>query len=113
MRDIFIFSFMVSLVPAILRWPFLGILAWNVVSYMNPHQLGWGMTNSLPFGMLIGLTTIMAFAFSDQHKKSIPLTPITVLLLVFLGYMDDDHHPSRWRHRQRGKSGSGCSRSCS
>lgn len=87
MRDIFIFSFMLAVVPAILRWPFLGILAWCVVSYMNPHQLGWGMTNSLPFGMLIGVTTLLAFMLPHQEKKAITLTPITVLLMVFLGYM--------------------------
>lgn len=87
MRDIFIIIFMVGMVPAILRWPFLGILGWCVVSYLNPHQLGWGMTNTMPFGMLIGLTTLLAYGFSSQYRKAIPLQPITVLLMVFLGYM--------------------------
>lgn len=87
MRDIFIILFMAGMVPAILRWPFLGILGWCVVSYMNPHQLGWGLTDGLPFGMAIGLTTIMAFMLSPKYQKSIPLQPITVLLMVFLGYM--------------------------
>ncbi|EKV32753.1 hypothetical protein C882_1591 [Caenispirillum salinarum AK4] len=87
MRDIFIIMFMVGIVPAILRWPFLGILGWCVVSYMNPHQLGWGRVNDLPFGMLIGLATIFSFMISSGYRKTVPLTPITVLLLVFFGYM--------------------------
>lgn len=85
MRDIFIFAFLLGMLPAILRWPFLGIIGWCVVSYMNPHQLGWGMTHGIPFAMMIGATTIGAFILHNG-PKALPVTPVTMLLLLFLGY---------------------------
>lgn len=85
MRDIVIILYFMALVPAILRWPFLGILGWSVVSYMNPHQLGWTYTSSLPFAMVIALATLLGFVL-QPGRKGIPLQPITVLLLVFIGY---------------------------
>ncbi|SOD97754.1 putative O-glycosylation ligase, exosortase A system-associated [Caenispirillum bisanense] len=85
MRDIAIILYFLALVPMILRWPFLGILGWSVVSYMNPHQLGWAYTESLPFAMLVGLATIFAFVI-QPGRKSIPLQPLTILLAVFFGY---------------------------
>lgn len=85
MRDIAIILYFLALVPMILRWPFLGILGWSVVSYMNPHQLGWSYTESLPFAMLVGLATIFAFIL-QPGRKGIPLQPLTILLAVFFGY---------------------------
>lgn len=85
MRDIFIILFLTGMVPAILRWPYLGILGWCVVSYMNPHQLGWGVTHNIPFAMLIGASTIASFAI-HRGPKALPMNPVTLLLLLFLGY---------------------------
>lgn len=85
MRDIFIILYFIALLPMILRWPFLGILGWAIVSYMNPHQMGWLYTNDLPFAMLIALATLMSFVL-QPGRKSIPMQPLTVLLMVFFAY---------------------------
>lgn len=85
MRDVAIILYFMALVPMILRWPFLGILGWAVVSYMNPHQLGWVYTDSLPFAMIIALATIFAFII-QPGRKTLTMHPLIILLMVFLGY---------------------------
>lgn len=69
------------LLPVIIRWPMVGVLAWFWIGLMNPHRLVYGALNSIPFAALIGGTTLIAWLISREDKR-IPLTPITGLLLA-------------------------------
>jgi len=71
--------FMIYLPPVILQ-PFCGILLWTWFSIMNPHRLVWGMGSSLPYAMLIALTTIGAWLVSNE-SKSPPRSMITICLI--------------------------------
>lgn len=53
---------------------------------MNPHRLGWGFANELPFAAVIGLVTVVAMVFSRESKR-IPITPVTILLMLFILWM--------------------------
>jgi probable O-glycosylation ligase (exosortase A-associated) len=72
--------------PFILARPHIGILVWSWIGYMNPHRLTWGFAYSFPFAQVIAIVTIIAVIFS-KDRKSVPLTPITVVLLIFTGWM--------------------------
>lgn len=86
MRDLFVTGVIFSLVPFIFKRPWLGILLWSWLAYMNPHRLAWGFAYDFPFSMVVGLVTITAFVFSKE-KKEMPWTRETVLLLIFIGWM--------------------------
>jgi len=42
MRDLFVTAVIFGLLPFIFKRPWVGILVWAWLSYMNPHRLAWG-----------------------------------------------------------------------
>lgn len=86
MRDLLLTALVLGALPFALKRPWIGILLWSWISYMNPHRLTWGFAYNFPFALLIAAVTLTAFVFS-REKKDIPWTRETVLLLVFLAWM--------------------------
>ena len=87
MRDILVTLVIFGLVPFILTRPWLGILVWSWIGYMNPHRLTWGFAYSFPFASVIGAATLFAWLISKEPKK-IPWTPVTIVLLLFTIWMN-------------------------
>lgn len=86
MRDIFVTAVFFGALPFIFRRPWIGILLWCWLGYMNPHRQAWGFAYDFPFAMICAIVTIMAFLFSKEKKEMI-WTRETVLLLIFVGWM--------------------------
>jgi probable O-glycosylation ligase (exosortase A-associated) len=86
MRDLFVTGVIFGLLPFVFKRPWIGILLWSWIGYMNPHRLAWGFAHDFPFAMIIALVTITAFLFSKE-KKEMPWTRETVVLLIFIGWM--------------------------
>jgi len=86
MRDLLITLIVFGLIPMIFMRPYVGILAWSWMSYMSPHRLAWGFAYNMPFAAIIGGVTILSILFSKEEKK-FPVTPVTVVLLIFIGWM--------------------------
>lgn len=86
MRDLFVTGVIFSLIPFIFRRPWVGILLWSWLAYMNPHRLAWGFAYDFPFAMIVGAVTITAFIFSKE-KKAMVWTRETVVLLFLIGWM--------------------------
>jgi probable O-glycosylation ligase (exosortase A-associated) len=85
MRDIALALFILGMIPYILMRPFIGLLIWSWLGYMNPHRLCYGFAYSFPWVMLIALVTLVSLVISKESRK-IPLTAVSVLLLVFLAW---------------------------
>lgn len=86
MRDLFVTALVFGLLPYIFKRPWLGILVWSWLGYMNPHRQAWGFAYDFPFAMIVGGATILAFLFSPA-KKEMLWTRETVLLALFLVWM--------------------------
>lgn len=86
MRDLIVTLAVFGSLPFILKRPWLGILMWSWLGYMNPHRMAWGFSTSMPFAMIVALTTFAAIVLSKE-KKEIPWTRETILLLIFTGWM--------------------------
>ncbi|MCX7893478.1 MAG: putative O-glycosylation ligase, exosortase A system-associated, partial [Burkholderiales bacterium] len=86
MRDIVVTAIVFGSLPFILRRPWLGIIMWCWLSYMNPHKLAWGFAYSMPFALMVALATLVGLLFSREPKK-FPVTRETVVLLLFFGWM--------------------------
>ncbi|MFO1190152.1 MAG: putative O-glycosylation ligase, exosortase A system-associated [Alphaproteobacteria bacterium] len=82
MRDALVTIFLFGWVPLILIRPWTGALAWAVISYFNPHRLTWGFAYHVPWGMVLGIPTLLAWLFSKE-KKTFPLTTVSVILIVY------------------------------
>lgn len=86
MRDIAILLALIAVIPAILRRPWIGPIAWVVVSVMNPHRMAYGFSYSLPVALLIVIATLLGLLFS-KGEKHLPVTSVTTTLAVFVGWM--------------------------
>lgn len=86
MRDIALVAIFIVLIPAILRRPYIGALAWAWVSMMSPHRLAYGFAFDIPFAMLTAATTLLVVPFTSQ-RKPFPWNTITVLLIMFVIWM--------------------------
>lgn len=86
MRDILVAALIFGALPFVLRRPWLGILLWSWVGYMNPHRLTYGFAYDFPFSMIVGVVTITAFVFS-RDKQALPMTRETLTLLALIGWM--------------------------
>jgi probable O-glycosylation ligase (exosortase A-associated) len=86
MRDIAVTLVVLGSLPFIVRRPWIGILVWTWLGFMNPHRLAWGFATTMPFAAIVALTTMVAVLISREPKK-LNWTPELVLILVFLAWM--------------------------
>jgi len=86
MRDIFVTGVVFASLPLILYRPWIGIVMWTWLAFMNPHRLTWGFAYSLPFAYMVALATLVGILVSREPKK-IPWTRETVLLAAFLAWV--------------------------
>lgn len=86
MRDVTVTAFIVALLPFILVHPYVGVLAWSWLSYMNPHKLTWGFAYSMPFAQIVAIATFISLVLSKEPKR-IPINPLTIAWLLFILWM--------------------------
>lgn len=88
MRDIAVTLAVFSTLPFILKRPWIGILVWAWIGYMNPHRLAWGFAYSFPFAMLVALTTFVGILMmKDRKELHIPWVRETIVLLLLVIWM--------------------------
>jgi probable O-glycosylation ligase (exosortase A-associated) len=85
-RDIFVTAVIFGSLPVILWRPYVGVLVWTWISFMNPHRLTWGFAYDMPFALIVAIVTLVALLISRESKR-IPWTRETVLLVVFVAWM--------------------------
>ena len=83
MRDLLVVLIVTGSLPFILARPWLGILMWTWLGYMNPHRLTWSYAYDIPFAQIVGITTLVAFVFA-KDKRGIPLNSTTALWIAFV-----------------------------
>lgn len=86
MRDILVTAIVFGALPFLFKRPWIGILLWSWLAYMNPHRQTWGFAYDFPFAFITAIVLITAFVFS-REKKEMLWTRETVLLLIFIGWM--------------------------
>lgn len=86
MRDLLVTLLIIGSVPAIFFQPYVGVLVWSWIGYMNPHRLSWGFATDFPFSLIVALATLVALLFSREPKR-IPWTRETIVLLLFVLWM--------------------------
>jgi probable O-glycosylation ligase (exosortase A-associated) len=86
MRDIAVTLVIFGSLPFIFRQPYLGVLVWTWLAFMNPHRLTWSFAYDMQFALIVALVTLTGLLVSKEPKK-IPWTRETVLLLLFIAWM--------------------------
>jgi putative inorganic carbon (hco3(-)) transporter len=66
-RDIALVAVIVALLPVCFARPWIGILVWSWLAYMNPHRHMWGFAYDIPFSQMVGLATLAGFPFAKDR----------------------------------------------
>jgi probable O-glycosylation ligase (exosortase A-associated) len=85
-RDIAVTLAVFGSLPFILWRPWLGVLVFAWLGFMNPHRMAWGFSTTMPFAMIVALTTLVGMLISREPKK-IPWTRESVVLLCLILWM--------------------------
>ena len=72
MRDVAIFLVLMSMLPLAMARPFVGILLWSWVSFMNPHRITWSFATEMPWGLMVALATLIGCAVAGEPKRFPP-----------------------------------------
>src|SRR5262249_55535544 len=67
------------MLPICLARPWIGMLMWAWLGYMNPHRLTWHFSYSMPYAMMVAIPTLIGLLVT-KDRKPIPWTRDTYLL---------------------------------
>jgi probable O-glycosylation ligase (exosortase A-associated) len=82
MRDIVLTLFVLGSVPMMVYRPFVGLLFWMWLGFMNPHRLTWGFAFNFPFVQIVAIATLLGF-FASREPKRVPGGAVVVLWVLF------------------------------
>jgi len=82
MRDIVFMALLVGSLPYTVLHPWFGIMVWNVISIMNPHQYTWTV-KTWPVGQIVAIAILIGVLVTKDHRK-LPLSPPTIALGFFV-----------------------------
>lgn len=86
MRDLIITLIVLVGCLYALKRPYVGILLWSWLSYMNPHRLAYGFAYSMPFAQITALVLIGSMTFSKDTRK-LPINGLTIIWIIFILFM--------------------------
>ncbi len=84
MRSVALFAEILVLLPIVMVRPFIGVLLWSWISFMNPHRLVYGgLGAELPWAMMTFVATLIGCVLAREPKR-FPVNALTVLIGLFL-----------------------------
>ena len=83
MRDLAFAAVMLGLLPIALVRPFVGVLLWCWISFINPHHLMWGFASDVPWALLAFCATVLGCWVAGEPRR-LALNWATALLGIFL-----------------------------
>jgi putative inorganic carbon (HCO3(-)) transporter len=86
MRDILVTLIVLAGWGYTLKKPYIGILLWSWLSYMNPHRLCYGFAYDAPLAHITAIVLLGSMLLSKETKK-FPFNPITFLWIIFVLFM--------------------------
>jgi probable O-glycosylation ligase (exosortase A-associated) len=81
MRDFAVTGIIFGLLPLCLARPWIGVLLWSWIGYMNPHRLAWGFARTMPFASIVAIVTLVGLVFTTE-RRPLPRTREVYLLLA-------------------------------
>ncbi len=87
MRDIFVILIVFGSLAFIVRQPYIGVLVWSWISYMNPHKLAWGFAREFPFAYIVAIALFISVLIHRNQLQKIPPTGLVKLWGIYLFWM--------------------------
>lgn len=80
-RDIFVTTIVLGSLPSCFVRPWIGVLVWAWLGYMNPHRLGWGFAYDMPFAQIVA-AVLLAGLLVTKERSLLPNLRETGLLIA-------------------------------
>lgn len=87
MRALLLTAIFFATLPFILQRPYIGILVWSWISYMNPHKAAYGFATTFPYAFITAICIFLGLLMAKDEPKRIPWTRETIILLIFIIWM--------------------------
>ncbi len=105
MRDYLLLGVFFSLLPVCFFRPWIGMLVFAWISYMNPHRFTWGVAYNFPFAMVTAIAVLAGLVFT-RDRSPIPRTRETYLyialwVLTVLTTFYAFHQDAAWEELKR------------
>lgn len=82
LRDIILTSIVFGSLPVCFARPYVGVLMWFWLGFMNPHRLTWGFAYDMLFAQMVAIVTLAGLAFT-KDRRPILLGRESALLVAF------------------------------
>jgi probable O-glycosylation ligase (exosortase A-associated) len=87
MRDLLVLLLVCASIPLIIMRPWIGVVVWSWLGYMNPHRLAWGFAYDYPFAQVVAAVTLTSLVAALLMGKEKLRAEGTVALFVWLAFV--------------------------
>jgi probable O-glycosylation ligase (exosortase A-associated) len=89
MRDILLAAIILASLPVCAARPWIGVLVWSWIGFMNPHRLlgEWTSSYDQPYAQMVAIATLAGFLFSRERRALPRVREVGLLLLLWLVFL--------------------------
>ena len=84
MRDVLLTLILAYFSLRSLKYPWIGVMLWTLLSILNPHKYSWQL-DSQPIAAVVAVCTLVGILVS-KDRKSFPLTRESLMLLLLMAW---------------------------
>jgi probable O-glycosylation ligase (exosortase A-associated) len=81
LRDLALTALVFGALPVCFRSPYIGVLMYSWMSFMNPHRYTWGFAQQIPLIQLVAIATLAGLLFT-RDRRPLPRVKEVGLLLA-------------------------------
>ncbi len=85
-RDVALLIAVLALLPACIVRPWVGVLVFAWLGYMNPHRLTWGFAYHTPFAMIVAIATLVGYLFTAERRPFVWSREVVTILALWLWF---------------------------
>ena len=86
LRDLIILGVVFISLPFCFMRPWIGILVFSWLGYMNPHKYAWGIATNFPLAIIVAVPTLIGFAVTKDKEKFPFERESTVIILLWITF---------------------------
>jgi len=84
MRDLIVFGVVFGLLPFCFLRPWVGVLVFCWLSYMNPHRFTWGPAYDFPFAQIVAMATLAGFMLTREKDRFYMEREFVLVILLWV-----------------------------
>ena len=86
LRDIALVVVVFGALPVCFARPWIGVLFWAWLGYMNPQRLVWGFAWNIPFALMVAVATLSGFVLSKDRRPFIWTRETITLAILWVWF---------------------------